>query len=46
MFSYLAAEKLYLVATRNISVLVKDAEELAKTDGKYVWLQQIGKLFF
>ena len=30
MFSYLAAEKLYLVATRNISVLVKDADELSK----------------
>ena len=46
MFSYLAAEKLYLVATRNISVLVKDADELSKTDYKYLLLQEIGKLFF
>ena len=38
MFSYLAAEKLYLVATRNISILVKDADELAKTDNKYFLL--------
>jgi hypothetical protein len=38
MFSYLAAEKLYLVATRNISLLVKDADDLAKADNKYLWL--------
>ena len=38
MFSYLAAEKLYLVATRNISLLVKDADDLSKADNKYLWL--------
>lgn len=46
MFSYLAAEKLYLVATRNTAVLVRDAEQLAESEGKYALHKQIGALFF
>lgn len=34
MFSYLPQEDLFLVATRNISVMVKDADELSKIESK------------
>ena len=34
MFSYLPQEDLYLVATRNISIMVKDADELSKIENK------------
>lgn len=45
MFSYLSKEKLFLLATRNMSILVKDNEDLQKVDG-HQWLKLIGKIFF
>jgi hypothetical protein len=46
MFSYLPSEGLYLIASRNLALLVKDAEDLAKTDIRNQWLKQIGVKFF
>ena len=46
MFSYLASEKLFLIATHNMALLVKNPEELQEAEGKYSMHKEIGKLFF
>lgn len=46
MFSYLAPEKLFLIATRNTALLVRDEQQLAEAEGKYTLHKQIGALFF
>lgn len=46
MFSYLQDEDLYLIATRNISILVKDLDDLASIEGKNYTHKNLAKLWF
>lgn len=46
MFSYLQEHDLYLIATRNISILVKDLDELDKIENKNYTHKNLAKLWF
>lgn len=42
----LAGEPQFLIATRNMSVIVKDRQQLLKIEGKFSLHKDIGSLFF
>lgn len=46
MFSYLYEHDLFLIATRNISILVKDLEDLQKIEGKNYTHKNLAKIWF
>jgi hypothetical protein len=46
MFSYLKEHDLYLIATRNISILVKDVNDLANIENRSSTHKNLAKLWF
>jgi hypothetical protein len=46
MFSYLQDHDLYLIATRNISILVKDLDDMANIESKNYTHKNLAKLWF
>ena len=46
MFSYLPEQDLYLVATRNVSVLVKDGKDLQNIENKNYTHKSLAKIWF
>lgn len=46
MFSYLPEHDLYLIATRNVSVLVKDGKDLQNIENKNYTHKSLAKIWF
>ncbi len=46
MFSYLMDHDLYLIATRNISILAKDLDDFNKIENKNYTHKNFAKLWF
>ena len=46
MFSYLQEHDLYLIATRNVSILVKDVKDLQTIESKNYIHKSLAKIWF